>query len=217
MMRKLVLTLIFGIALASADIGVGVRASVVSFTDLQHQLNQFNREWGGNRNIQVNPPLWGMELFALGATGPAHFGAGGGLAFRSLSCDSLGAELAGLHAGLKTGYPLSLTSFFTMEPGLGIGINSLFLIMHSLEPGMSNFNRWLFAWDFNIQPGVLARVQFRVGAGTMLGFYVRGGYTLPIGIPQRYGSLSDLNISLRGWAIDSGLIFGRTAPRPLRI
>ncbi|MCX7732613.1 MAG: hypothetical protein N2248_05545 [candidate division WOR-3 bacterium] len=216
-MRKLVLTLIFSTALASAEIGIGLRASLISFNDLQRQLNQFNREWGGNRNLQVGPPLWGLELFALGVPGPARFGAGGGLAFRSLSCDSLRAELAGLHAGLETGYPLPLTSFLTVEPGLGIGINSFFLIMHSLEPGMSNFNRWLFAWDFNLRPGILALLCFPFGAGGIQGLYVQGGYTLPLGIPQRYGSLSNLSLSLRGWMFECGLLLGKTTPRPLRI
>lgn len=216
-MQKLLLTLMLVAAFAFADIGVGVRASLISFTDLQLQLNQFNREWGGNRNIQVNPPLWGLELFALGATRPARFGANGGLAFRSLACDSLRAELAGLHVGFKPGYPLSLTRFLTLEPGLGIGINSLLLIMHSLEPGMSNFNRWFLAWDFNIQPGILALLRFPLGIGGIQGFYVQGVYTLPLGIPQRYGSLSDLNLSFRGWMFECGLLLGKTAPRPLRI
>ncbi len=216
-MRELVLALIMGTALASADIGVGVRASLISFTDLQRQLNQFNHEWGGDRSIQVNPPLWGLELFALGATGPARFGAGGGVAFRLLSCDSLRAELSGLHVGLKTGYPLHLSSFLILEPGLGIGINSLLMIIHSLEPGMSNFNRWLLASDFNIQPGIQTLLRFPLGAAGIQGFYVQGGYTLLFGIPQRYGSLSDLNLSFRGWMFECGLLLGKTAPRPLRI
>lgn len=215
-MNRFFVWFLFACTTVRGELGLGVSLSYSALASLQHHLNELNREWGGSSEATVRPPMVGMELFTQTRPAAVSFGAGTVLAYRFLRTDSLGARLVLLVPRFTAGYPVSLAPF-TLEPFLDIGLNSRFLLIHSLEPGMSNFNRWLVGWNFSIRPGILTRVQFRVGERTAAAIYIRGGFALPLGIPQYYGTLGGLNLTLAGLTVDSGLILLRTAPRHHRI
>jgi|YNPBryantNP2012_1023418.scaffolds.fasta_scaffold00020_37 hypothetical protein len=203
--------------LAFAYGGFGTKALFVNFLGLKQRLNEYNYEWGGRDSFHLTQPLWWLEGQGQGGAGPVTFGGGGAVTFRSTKTDSLGAKIAGVAGSFKFGYPVRLTSFLEVQPNVDFGINSLLIFVHSRESGMSNFNRWFLTWGFNVLPAVTATGRFRSGVSSWAGIYVTGGYLIPLGSQNWYGSELPPEFSVRGWAIGAGLIFGRMAPKPFRI
>jgi hypothetical protein len=197
--------------------GLGVRALFVKVSGLTQWLNQLNQEFGGSDSFPSATPLWWLEGHGLGENGPVTLGGGGGTCFRSLKSDSLGLKIVGVNGSFKFGYPVFLYSFLEVQPNLDFGLNGLLFFVHSLEPGMSNFNRWFLTWGVDVYPAVKVTVRFRSGSSSWMGVYLNGGYLLPLGSQNRYGSESKPQFSAGGWSIEAGIVFGRMFPRPFRI
>ncbi|MGC9110346.1 MAG: hypothetical protein ACP5JB_00565 [candidate division WOR-3 bacterium] len=217
MMRKVTWLLIGLVGVVLGYGGFGFKMLFVNSGSLKQWLNEFNREWGGSDSFLFPGPLWWLEGHGRGQTGPVTLGGGGAITYCSLKSDSLGTKIAGVSGGFKLGYPIALNPRLEVQPNVDLGLNNLLVFVHSLEPGMSNFNRWFLTWGFHALPAVMVAVRFRSGVSSYIGFYVNGGYLLPLGSQNRYGNEPAPAFSARGWSIDAGIVFGRTVPKPFRI
>lgn len=217
MMKRFLVFLIVATEWVSGYGGFGFKAVFVNPEGLRQRLNKFNYEWGGRDSFRLKAPLLWFEGQARGGSGPFTLGGGGAVALRSLKSDSLGAVIAGAIGSFKMGYPVQLSSFFELQPNLDFGINSLLVLVNSLEPGRSNFSRWFLSWGFNALPAVMSIVRIRSGVSSYFGIYLNGGYLLRLGTQNCYGNEPPPEFFPEGWTIDAGVFFGRMAPKPFRM
>lgn len=214
---RLITCLLVVISLGSGYGGLGVAATFAEFAGLERALVDHDTAWGGRGLFNIRPPLWSVGGHGAAETGSLTIGGFGTVSFLSYQAESTGTELMAAQTAFEIGYPYAMFEVLQLGPSLGIGPVAWCHLIHSQEPGRSNYFRWHLGWVLSAAPGVELSVKLRVAEASYVAVYLKGAYSFSITPVDWHGDPGPPEFRPVGFQVQSGLRFGRMSIRPFRM
>lgn len=197
--------------------GLSVGMMFPEFAGLERLLARQDSAWGGQGRFDIRPPLWSLAGHGAAEVGSITIGGWGALGLLSHQAESTGTELVAAQAAFEVGYPYAPIEEFWLRPCLDIGIGTWCHLIHSQEPGRSNYFRWHLGWNLSAAPGIELAARLRYAEASSIGVFAKGSYLVPFVPTQWYGDSGPPDFRLKGLQFQFGLRFGCIAVRPFRI
>jgi len=210
--KRVIPILVIGVlSLAALSFGYGGLEVTSTFNDLKgvnHTLDSLNRFWHGTGQFAYKSPIWWFGGHGGELVGPVTLGGSGAIAPYAKQADSLKSDLAALRANFEVGFPYSPNQWVWVRPCLELGAMGLFVYAQTLS---ADNKRWFAAWSVGAAPGVEVMGSLPTSSQSFIGLFVKASYLVPVSGPSWFGDNPPPSLSLRGFALQMGLRFGKTA------
>jgi hypothetical protein len=199
------------LSLVALCLGYGGFEATGTFNDLgglNQKLDSLNYARGGTGRFTYGSTIWWFGGHGGEHVGPVTLGGSGALAPYASHADSLKSELAAIRAGLEVGFPYSPNQWTWVRPCLELGASGLLVYAQTLG-GDSKW--WFAAWSIGAAPGIELMGSLPTSSQSFIGLFIKASYLIPISGPTWFGDNGPPSLTLRGFALQMGLRFGKSA------
>jgi len=198
--------------LAASCLGYGGFEATSTFSDvegLNHKLDSLNQAMNGTGRFTYRSPVWWLGGHGGDFVGPVTLGGSGALSiWHHCQVDSLESRLFAVRANFEVGFPYSPNEWISVRPCLELGGNGMVVYAQTLD---ADSKMWFAAWNVGAAPGIELMGSLPTSSESSIGLFVKGSYFIPVSGPSWFGDKDPPAFSLRGFALQVGLRFGRTA------
>jgi len=188
--------------------GVEVTGTFNNLGGLNQKLGSLNYARGGTGRFTYRSPMWWFGGHGGEHVGPVTLGGSGALAHYANHADSLKSELAAVRASFEVGFPYNPNQRAWVRPCIEFGASGLLVYAQTLG-GQSKW--WFAAWSLGAMPGVELMGTLPTSSESFIGLFVKAGYAIPLSGPSWFGDNEPPRFSHRGFVLQMGLRFGKSA------